>query len=320
MVRAETNAQAQHVAQISERLIPAVRELLPGLREIELEVWVQHEIELMRGSPYPKHIAGMADYEGGRIHLRRNDLGLELHLAHELVHVLLDESWGGLPGIVEEGLCDVVAARLVKGDGKGHHIKRLVEATAFFGGFDVLIDVRRNRDRNQGRVEVHRVRLSFEELSDLPVEQVVSLSNEEVFQRATDDTGVGLYGLGYLVTLAVIERIGFNGLHELCVKAEKQGLEQIPSAVIFRAAGVDETGAGLSGLVQSFLGPSQLPALAKVLAEGLASAVVGVARGEYDDPQRFLQQGDPQLGLVGWRARYRLSRLGTFRKHLIEEW
>ena len=320
VVRAATDEQARRVSGLSERLIPRLRDLLPGLRDHDLEVWVQKEIELVRGSPYPEHIAGMADYENGRIHLRRSDTSLELHLAHELVHVLLDDSWSSLPGVLEEGLCDLVAALLTGQEGEAHHARRLVESTAFFGGFDVIIDVRNQNRRYHGRKVGHRMKLSFEKLSELTVNEVLELDDEQVFKHATEDTGVGLYGLGYLVTLAIVERIGFEGLHALCSRTDQHGVEQIPASVICLSAGAGEDGRGLPRLLMSFLGSDELPVLARVLADGLAEAAAGVGRSEFEDAEQFLEEGDPRLGLVGHSSRIALRGVEEFRDQLRKRW
>ena len=115
MVRAESEGKAEEVAEMLEVLSPRVKDLLPGTFDREIDVWVQ---SVLRSSRYGQRATGVkgftllaGEFDAKRIHLLE-DGELSWYLSHELVHALVDESWSTLPGLLEEGLGDVVAEEL----------------------------------------------------------------------------------------------------------------------------------------------------------------------------------------------------------------
>lgn len=320
LVRASTPSEARVVSRLKDRLVPRLREILPGLRDRRIEVWVQNRIEIVRGSPYPDHIAGMAEYERARVYLRHGDPELELHLAHELVHVLLDDAWRILPGVLEEGICDLAAALTVGSGGVEHQAKRLIEASAFFGGFDVVVEVK--LPEPERRVVVHRMRLSFDKVSEMPVGAILDLGDEDVFKHATSDEGVGLYGLGFVVALAIVDRIGFDGLRNVCMASLNAGHAQVPRDALLHAAGLGTDRREFERTIQRYLGPAELPILADLLSDGLAKATVEAARPRYPfkSADDFLLRGDPHVGLPGTTPRFPLSQVEEFRAAVRHHW
>jgi len=320
VVRAKSPSEARRVAGMRDRLIPDLNEILPGLRDRRVEIWVQDQIELIEGSPYPEHIAGMAEYEKARVYLRDGDPDLELHLAHELVHILLDDAWRILPGVLEEGVCDLAAAVLLGEQGTRHQAKRLIEASAFFGGFDVVVEVRLPPPVE--RVVVHRMRLSFDKVAELSVVDILELGDEEVFTHATSDDGVGLYGLGFVVALAIVDRIGFHGLRTVCERSAGDGEQQVPRERLLRAAGLSTAAGEFRRTIRKYLGPAELPVLVELLADGLAKATIEAARPRYpfksvDD---FLRRGKPRVGLPRSSHRLPLEEVDAFREALRAHW
>ncbi|MFG0317248.1 MAG: hypothetical protein ACF8XB_08250 [Planctomycetota bacterium JB042] len=320
IVRADTPSHAREVSRLKDRLVPGLQAIRPGLLHRKVEVWIQDRIELVRGSPYPDHIAGMAEYERGRVYLRRNDPELELHLAHELVHVLLDDAWRILPGVLEEGVCDLAASLLVEPGGVEHQAKRLIEASAFFGGFDVVVEVKLPEPAR--RIVVHRMRLSFDKVSDMSVAEILDLGDEQVFDHATSDEGVGLYGLGFVVVLAIVDRIGFDGLRGVCLRSFREGESQVPRDRLLEAAGLTTRRSEFRRTIEKYLGPAELPLLADLLADGLAKATVEAARARHPfrSADEFLVRGDPHVGLPGRAARLRLRDVDAFRAAVRHHW
>lgn len=331
VVRADTRAEAEAVSRTSIELLPRLRRLVPALREREVEVWVQEQIEVERGSPYPSHIAGMADSGSGRVHLRRNDENLELHLAHELVHVLLDESWEPLPGMLEEGVCDLAAAAVADRGGAEHHAKRLVEAAAFFGGMDAVVELRlpgeggrvhRHRIGGLRRIRTisHRLKMTFDRLTERSVAEMLELDDTAVFEMATEDDGMGLYGLGYVFAVAIVDRIGFQGLHQLCSRGLDTDREQVDPALILAAAGAGEAGEKLPGIVRELLAGSDPEVLASVLGDGVSEAVAELARERFAGPEHLIRVGEPRLRFSMHRRRVSLGDVESFREGLAEHW
>lgn len=341
-VRAATEEVAGRVSDQVEEILPKLERILVDLLVREVEVWVQDRIELYDGAPYPEHIAGMADFSRGRIHLRNTDQRVAVHLAHELVHVLLGPSWRPLPGVMEEGLCDLVAALVVPVEGRRHHVKRLVEASGFIGGLEVVLAVsvpaypgaspglsHDPSDRSGGMVRRRaRVQLLVDADPSLDPVAVLSLDEGAVFDRATGDDSVGLYGLGYLFALALVERVGFDGLNGLCLRAAEESMDLVPATWVLRACGfypapgidlvdgeVDGDGAhataesarerdravrrAMARALHEYLGPTELPELAEVLSESLGRAAVQSLRGSFDwaDADEFLRVARPSLNL-----------------------
>lgn len=322
VVRAETPAAAEEMGELAEELLPRVRGLLPDTRERQVEVWLQPDIELIRGAPYPEHIAGMADFEQARIHLRQRDERLRLHLSHEMVHLLLGDSWSPLPGVIEEGMCDIVAVLLAPAEGQEHHVKRLIEASGFFGGFEAMLEVASTPVRRPPQLrETHHLRLTFADQPRLSIREALELDDRQVFELATAEDGVGLYGLGYLVTLAVVQRVGFEGLHDLCDLAIQRQLERVPIDWLLREGGLMAGGSGLRRALARFVGPAELEQMAGLLAVTLAEAVAEIAA---DGPQTsldaFLRQGRPVLRIPQVAQAVPLERIAPFMAALRERW
>ncbi len=312
VVRATTSATAAKVSLLSEQIVPRLLELLPGLRQRELEVWIQDEIEVRRGDPYPNHIAGMADYDRARVYLRQRDDQLELHLAHELVHLLLDDTWHALPGVLEEGLCDVAAALVVEEGGVEHKTKRLIEASAYFGGLDLVVDI--GLPPPSRNYLSSRIRLSFDKVAAVTPVEALDLENGEVFEHATTDDGVGLYGIGFLLVWAAVDRIGFDGLRALCERSRTEGERVLPREWVLKAAGVRPTRREFESLLFRYLGPAELPSIARVLAEGLAQSTLDSVGDRYrsGSVESFLHVARPHLGLPGSAVRIPLYAVPEF--------
>lgn len=320
-VRAETLAEAQQIAARAAELVPTIRAAVPGMLDRPIEIWVQRQLEIFDGEPYAEHIAGMADFEEARVHVRTGDDRVALHLAHELVHVLAGPTWATLPGVLEEGLCDVVAAAVVPEHGLEQHVKRLVEAAATAGGLSAIVSFRQWRGGDAYRIRAE-VRLSLGDVTPINLNRAFQLSASEVFAKAAGDTSGGLYGVGYLVAHRIVERQGFAGLHRLCLAATERGLERVPAADILAAAAMNASPGSLRSAVVDSIGDDELEELARLVAKDLAIATVKLCKdmGGDDRPSTFLERADPELRLPHRARPVKLARLREFREEFLRAW
>jgi len=322
-VHADSEQSARQVRDRLDELAPAVRNLLPGTEDRPIEVWVQQRLEVYRGFPYPPHIAGMADFENSRIHVRDGDDNVSLHLAHELVHITAGKDWKRLPGILEEGVCDLVAVSIVPEAGREQHVKRLVEACALLGGLRAMIELRRPEHPGSIRADV---RLVLDDSQEMSLTEVLSLSPQDVFHRATGDGGVGLYGVGYLIARRIVDRSGFEGLHRLCKRAARQGHEQIPPQWVLAAAQLDGSREQLQRAVIEEFGPQEVLALAELMSDELAQTVLDIGRHFYGDvsAEDFLETANPLFSMARMGARassgITLRRQPRFRAEIEARW
>ena len=72
-----------------------------------------------------------------------------------------------------------------------------------------------------------------------PVEvgELLSLSRREL-RREWRELPEPFYGLAYLVVARLVDEVGFEGLHALCVEAEAQGLDLVPAERLLATAGI----------------------------------------------------------------------------------
>ncbi len=243
-VRAESQRTAGEFADLLARLAPDVQALLPGSQRRPIDVWVQDELRVWRFHPRPESVRGFTllseEFSARRIHLQADGQS-PWYLAHELVHALIGPTWAPLPGILEEGLGDVIAERL-NPDFAGHiQAHRLLNASAFSGGITIEIAYRvptdgsyRDGERitKQARVEVCE-RLPFE-----LVDELLETTRAELHQR-WPEIPEPFYGMAWLLVERIVERHGLEGLHELCLSAAREGRDSVPKDWFFEAAELD---------------------------------------------------------------------------------
>ena len=242
LVSAASAPQAAHVARSLDELAPRVRAELPDTLERPLSVWLQ-EVPLLYVFPRTEMPEADGFYSPAthRIHLRAGAEDLERTLAHELVHASLGPSWEALPGTLEEGLCDVIAARLCPASAPRLRAGRLSSAALALGGFSLELTLALPPEASPAGVGLAlaaRLRLegSREELDPLDVfARSAGLSSTKLSPHAKK----AFYGLAGLVVQRLVDRHGVEGLHELCVAARARGLASVPSAWILEAAGFE---------------------------------------------------------------------------------
>lgn len=298
-VRAATRARAEHVAELLDRLAPRVVEVVPGSRLDPLEVWVQEVPTLyrQRASTYSDTDGFWADGVR-RIHLRESADQLERTLAHELVHASLEPAWDRLPGTLEEGVCDWVAAQLVPTAASRLRAGRLATAAAAIGGLPLEVELWLDVP-SSGMVlafglqaQIRIVTPDIEPLAPTDV-FVVRAGLSTVHAGAAQRRA--LYGLGFLVAERIAEREGLAGLYARCEDAQRAGRDAIPTSDLLAAADLGSSAESFRGAILESLGPNELREILRLHPAVLIEPVLD-----------FLdcgEDGDPWADLAALRAR-----------------
>ena len=263
VVRAGDLMEAHNTSLLLDALGPRVEALVPfSSLPDDLEVWIQGQPRL-----YAFPGSQVADAEGlwsehhHRVLLARNADNLERTLAHELVHAALDEPWHLLPGTLEEGLCDLVSAKLCPDGTARLRAGRLCSAALACGGLKLELRLSWPDDKREW---LARVTLSGEDQGEKPQSRVFDVQAGLSSTALTSGTKRGFYGLAFLVIERAEAAIGLQGIADLCLKADAQGLDEVPPAWLLDAAGlVDETLAWREAAVEQ-MGPDELRELVQM--------------------------------------------------------
>ncbi|MEO0651366.1 MAG: hypothetical protein AAFZ65_11890 [Planctomycetota bacterium] len=114
--RAPSSAEAVQLAERTAELIGGVRAELGQPRAWPVEVWLnqlpldEERVGIGRHVRVQRQVLGLSNVLVDHVEL---DVLLDGVLAHELVHALVDEDLNALPTVLEEGLAEVLAARVV---------------------------------------------------------------------------------------------------------------------------------------------------------------------------------------------------------------
>lgn len=321
-VRAENERLAQRIAKEVESSRERVLALLPDSHDRELDVWIQDEPALYS---FPSVSYSEADgfwaERPGRIHLRHDADDLERTLVHELVHATLGCSWHALPGTLEEGLCDLIAVELCADSGSSMRAGRLSAACFALGGldFDLEVEIPHGLQPNSTAAAplpaetrlsyVARILLQNETAGDLDPLRVFDVRAGLSSTRMKPSEKKAFYGLGYAVVSRIVERRGLEGLHELCLRAKREGHAQIPTSWLLEAAelGTDRESWRLA--IIGDLGPDELEELVAMYPQFVGDALLG-CRGALrsdaaDEPVRIslrLPHTGVALELQGWTS------------------
>lgn len=254
-----------------------VLEIVPHTHNQPLEVWLQEELRLyaFNKSAYDEADGFWAE-DVSRIHLRLGARHLERTLVHELVHASLDESWRLLPGTMEEGLCDWVSTIACPHASAQLRAGRLSAACFGLGALEIEVELRSNLPESSSPVAAHA-----SILLDGGIRPPIAPMEVFTLEAGRSNCGISgarkkaLYGLAYFL----VERIatntgGLEALHQLCVRASAEGLEEVPAEWILEIAKLK---GGTSSewkecLADSFNGP-ELAELVAMYPDFLGSAI-----------------------------------------------
>ncbi|NOT32256.1 MAG: hypothetical protein HOP15_17560 [Planctomycetes bacterium] len=232
-VRAHSAGKAGEVAELLQRLAPEVKALLPGAQDRPIDVWVQDQLAVFMFHERPESVRGFTllddEFRAKRIHLQEGGQS-PWYLAHELVHALIGPSWSPLPGILEEGLGDVIAEALNPEYQEHIRSHRLLNASAFTGGLELEIIY---REPGEGPWRARPIVSQSVRLQLGPPVAPGTLAAllgtpRSALHRRWADIPESFYGISWLIVSRAVERIGFEGLHELCLRATREGRELMP--------------------------------------------------------------------------------------------
>lgn len=322
VVRAASVEEAHEVASMLGRLRPALLDMLPGGKLADVEVWVQEEPHL-----YNCRIEANYDAEGlyapaqERIFLDRQAEDRERVLAHELCHAALSGHWARLPGTLEEGLCDAVAARLVPEGAARLRAGRLSSAALACGGLQLQLEVREREPSCGARLGWSaRISLTSEEPSPEAHLDVFRVSAGLSSTHIKASVKRGYYGLSFLVIERILQRHDLEGLHRLCRAAAAEGHASVPQRWLQEAAELDDDPLTWRAAAAAAMDSEELAELVRMYPGFVADALTRyVTRGESDlTPRQRLDSIDAELRLLEGDASVRVTDLGFMRTAVLE--
>jgi hypothetical protein len=219
-VRADTPQRAAEVAALLEHHATAIRALLDGTREEPVSVWVQENPRVFHFFEPDEDVSSFTNHGTNRIHLSADPQASSVDLAHELVHLLLDDTWDSLPDTLEEGLADVVADRVAGEGARAVRFMRLASVLALTdaGEWRFVVDL-----DTQGGGATAEARVVFVDFEPVPPAEVFSAGSRRISPFLGGSAKAALYGLAFVAVAAIEERAGLEGLHRECLRLAQEG-------------------------------------------------------------------------------------------------
>lgn len=319
VVRADTSAEAAHFRELVADLQPRVVDELPGTVDRPTEVWVQDQLRHRMGPAAPENVKGYTligpDRRRGRIHVRADTEHPEWFLAHELVHALVGPGWQPLPGVLEEGLCDALAAQLNPHLAPRIRALRAIEASMFFGRMRLVLEHDDPRSPRELEIWFHYESGAL----GSGVDELLAYDTLELKQRFARVPDA-LYGLGFVLATRIAERGGLATLYSLCREAERQGKSVVPAPWLLAAAGLDGT-EDQARAPYELIGPAELVEWVELLPGFHANLLVQLFHGAHKrtSVSHFLDRVNPRIVLADG-TRVRFADLPGLRTDLEERW
>lgn len=239
VIRSHDGPAASAIAPEFIELRTAIRALLPDTRSGPVDIWVEERPNLHGHGDEEGWADAYTLTWGGartpRVHLPAEtgtDAERRNLIAHELVHALLGPSWQSLPTALEEGLATWVATQLEPRSYQ--RVTKLlaaapdrlaqIEMVAALGGAPLALP-----DRH--------LTLMIASASDATVEDILAYPVDGELYPPGRAAKLRLYGVGLALTDTIVRREGLEGLHALCLRAQREGHRRIPVEWILAAAG-----------------------------------------------------------------------------------
>ena len=304
-VRAGTLERAEEVGELADRKTAWIRRVCPSTRDARPPIWVvEDRISPFRGFPLARETTGLHfDFLWiDRIYVREDDL--DGALTHELGHFLLGSDWDPLPPFLEEGLCDWLRIHDPQKVPDQRRSQLTVMAVLALGG---ELYVRATLPDGDGRSRRHATLDFFTSLPD--VEAVSGHSSMGLlFGRA--DERLAAHALGYVIVERLEQRVGLDGILELCERAREERLARVPLEWVYEAAGLRGP-EDLAATLAASLNEEQLELLVSSLAEDLLE-FLGESQGytvPSDDFLSWLDAAEVTVALPASESSLRLVDL-----------
>jgi hypothetical protein len=293
VVHAADVAIAAEVAADLDATWLALRALVPGCRDVPVTVWVQQRLQRTPDDQPPAYLQAFAVPDHDLVVVREGDSERRHSLAHELFHVLHDDTWSALPTYMEEGVADVVAQQLAA-DGRSA-MEGLLGLLPCLAGVEAEIVVRGADGSLSQRLALGGARLDAADVHALleRAEPSSALSGSQGFSSG--------YALGYCVASRILQRRGLDGLRELCAASHARGLSHVPVAELLAAAELPADPAPWWPLLSAGLQPADVRAAAAFWSASLADALRQALPGPGVAAAR-VEAGDVELRIGGARA------------------
>ena len=199
------------------------------------------------GMPYSSHLdkghfgGSVAEYWCRRPVVSIDEDSDPSTLTHELVHVLLGPSWDTAPAILEEGLADWFGRELRGNERSGTILSRRFASLNLDPELEIPVTVFvRGENEAEELWQEATLTLDLPESSDREVRDLLAIPQNTRWKGMSYGDMRYAYGVGYMLASRIIDRIGLEGLHQLCLDAKASGQSILSPDVLFEAAGIQE--------------------------------------------------------------------------------
>ncbi len=265
VVRAARREDAIEIALVVERVAPKIATSIPACGTAALDIRLVAKLGRAHwgGATITTPEARWIELpESGR------NAAAQAILAHELVHYWMVGDWQALPAVLEEGLAIHAAHGAVPEAAARERGELALVLGTLIDGSVTFIGPTIERGsagpqftRKRSRYTLH-ARIDVGELP--PLAGVFEVESDQLARTAAPGVRAVLDALAYVV----VERIGVEKMHRLCVQARVLGHARIPSAWIWSAARIDpREPVSLERAAREMLGTREIEAL--LLSEDL---------------------------------------------------
>jgi len=247
---------AVEISAVVERVAPRVAASLPARATTRLDI----RLVARMGRA---HWGGATFTSAGQrwIELPENgrDDSARATLAHEIVHFWLGAEWERLPPVLEEGLAIHIAHEAVP---EAALVERaelaIVLGTLLDGSVRITYEADGTGSRPASDRVTYTARARIQSRDMPPLRTAFEVGDRELVRFSEPGTRAVLDAIGYVV----VDRIGVDNLHALCVQAGVQGHSRIPSRWLWHAAGIDpDEPKSFERAVRALLGSAEIRAI-----------------------------------------------------------